>query len=264
MSSENTTSQMTIETMQTKLNNQKNFIDQLTSENEELFHQFNHLMIRNTKLLKRVDDLQNIIDDLHIRISELQLINSNMMQMNDNLRRRTDLAISGGTDLRNSGNPAYQASSQDMKYFTKMENVKDPADQFDLDALFDKWKSFPGQQASNAPNLRKQVLMLVHLYNNKFLRASELFNLSGVGGVTGARYVSTLKKFELINFTGARKKGHYEITSHGKEFIEAAPVKLDESIPQKESASESANRRGIQAKYPIPGPVRNSPNKDDL
>lgn len=252
---------MTIETMQVKLSNQKNFIDQLTNENEELFHQFNHLMVRNTKLLKRVDDLQNIIDDLHIRISELQLINNNMMQMNDNLRRRTDMAISQGSGSRKSVFPG--SDSNDMKYFTRLENVEDPADQFDLDALFEKWKNYPGQQASNAPNLRKQVLMLIHLYNNKQLRASELFTLSGVGGVTGARYVSTLKKVDLINFTGARKKGHYEITQKGKDFIEQAVPATESDLP-KETAAELANKRGIQARFPVPGPQRNSPNKDDL
>ncbi len=260
MTSENTSTQMTIETMQLKLSNQKNFIDQLTNENEELFHQFNHLMVRNTKLLKRVDDLQNIIDDLHIRISELQLINSNMMQMNDNLRRRTDMAISQGADPRSTGAPG--SYSSDMKYFSRMENVEDPADQFDLDALFEKWKNYPGQQASNAPNLRKQVLMLIHLYNNKQLRAAELFNMSGVGGVTGARYVSTLKKFGMINFTGARKKGHYIITAKGKEFVEQAVPPTESAVPR-ETAAELANKRGIQAKFPIPGPQKNSPRKEE-
>ena len=256
--------QMTIETMQIKLSNQKNFIDQLTAENEELFHQFNHLMVRNTKLLKRVDDLQNIIDDLHIRIEELQLINGNMMQMNDNLRHRTDMAIANGSATHQGGRGAASRYSSDMKYFNTIENVKNPADQFDLDSLFEKWKAFPGQQASNAPNLRKQVLMLVHLYNNKQLRASELFDLSGVGGVTGARYVSTLKKFELIHFTGARKKGHYEITAKGKEFIEVlAPTKSDVAS-EGGTAYDAANRRGIQAKYSIPGPAQMSPNLDDL
>ncbi len=255
---------MTIETMQTKLANQKNFIDQLTTENEELFHQFNHLMVRNTKLLKRVDDLQNIIDDLHIRIEELQLINSNMLQMNDTLRRRTDMAISGGSDPRNSGISSSNPYSQDMKYFTTLDKVKDPADQFDLDALYEKWRSYPGQQATNAPNLRKQVLMLVHLYNNKSLRASELFTLSGVGGVTGARYVSTLKKFNLIHFTGARKKGHYEITPKGKNFIENAVSPSEETIPQKESSLIAAARRGILEKQPISNPLSVLGLNDDL
>jgi predicted transcriptional regulator len=257
MSSEKQMPQMSIETMQTKLSNQKKFIDQLTTENEELFHQFNHLMIRNTKLLKRVDDLQNIIDDLHIRIEELQLINSNQMQMNDNLRRRTDMAISKGS-ARISGDPA------DMKYFSTIENIPDPADNFDLEALFEKWKNFPGQKATNAPNLRKQVLMLVHLYNNKQLRAAELFNLSGVGGVTGARFVSTLKKFDLIHYTGARKKFHYEITEKGKAFIESDDVESSAGTGERESAKELANKRGIQAKYQIPGPRQSSMNRDDL
>ncbi len=264
MASENNPQQMTIETMQTKLNNQKTFIDQLTAENEELFHQFNHLMVRNTKLLKRIDDLQNIVDDLHIRIEELQLINSNMLQMNDNLRNRTDQAIAHGSDPRNSGMHSSKTFPQDLKYFATIENVKDPADEFNLDILFEKWKNFPGQQGINAPNLRKQVLMLVNLYNNKQLRASELFNLSGVGGVTGARYVSTLKKFKLINYTGARKKGHYEITPEGKEFIELLPKESDSTETGKESAIEAAAKRGIQAKFPVQPPKKSNPGRDDL
>ncbi len=258
MNSENRTGEMTIENLNLKLNSQKKFIDQLTAENEELFHQFNHLMIRNTKLLKRVDDLQNIIDDLHIRIEELQIINSNMLRLNDTLRQRTDMAITG-----KSFSPEQKKEDRhDMKYFTRLENIKDPADAFDLDRLFDKWKNYPGQEASNSPNLRKQVLMLVHLYNNKQLRANELFQLTGVGGVTGARYVSSLKKFRLITYTGARKKGHYEIAPKGKELIESV-VSLREE-PKTMSAMESASGRGIQAKYPVPAPGERQLNKDDL
>ncbi|HNS12861.1 MAG TPA: hypothetical protein PKM97_09635 [Bacteroidia bacterium] len=264
MSSEKTPPQMTIETMQLKISNQKNFIDQLTEENEELFHQFNHLMIRNTKLLKRVDDLQNIIDDLHLRIEELQLINSNQLHLNDNLRRRTDYAIGKGSDAYAGRGQAYSAGSSGMKYFNTLETVSDPAYQFDLDQLFEKWRNYPGQEASNAPNLRKQVLMMLHLYNTKKLRAAELFNLSGVGGVTGARYVATLKKMGLITYTGARKKGHYEITEKGKAFIDSGDIESSGGTEEKESANEEANKRGIQAKYHIPGPRKSAMNRDDL
>ena len=45
-------------------------------------------------------------------------------------------------------------------------------------------------------------------------------NRTGIGGVTGARYVSVLKKYQLIEYTGARKKGHYKITSKGRVFID--------------------------------------------
>ena len=255
---------MTIETMQLKISNQKNFIDQLTEENEELFHQFNHLMIRNTKLLKRVDDLQNIIDDLHLRIEELQLINNNQLNLNDNLRRRTDLAIGRGSDVYGGRNVGSSQGAHDMKYFNTLQNIPDPADQFDLDELFERWKNYPGQEASNAPNLRKQVLMMLHLYNTKKLRAAELFNLSGVGGVTGARYVATLKKMGLITYTGARKKGHYEITAKGKEFVDQGANPGVAANENKESALDSANKRGIKAKYSVPGPVSKSTKQDDL
>src|SRR5882762_3126819 len=86
MSNESTALQLTIENLEKKIQNQGGLISQLTQENEELFHQFNHLMIRNNKLLKRIDDQQRIIDDLHIRIEELHLINGNMLRLNDRLR----------------------------------------------------------------------------------------------------------------------------------------------------------------------------------
>jgi predicted transcriptional regulator len=101
----------------------------------------------------------------------------------------------------------------------------------DLDDICSRWKSYPGQIAQNGPNIRKQVQMLVHLYNTPSLRAADLFHRTGIGGVTGARYVSVLKKFQMIEYTGARKKGHYRITSKGKSFI-------DKSILNKNTTDE--------------------------
>jgi predicted transcriptional regulator len=193
--------EMTIEMLKQKIEQQAQLIRELTNENELLFHQYNHLIIRNGKMLKRIDDLQSIINDLHVRIEELHLINGNMMSLNDNLRKKT--LASGPGDIR----PAAQPVDFNL-------NVED---------INRRWKEFPGQVSQNAPNLHKQMVMLMHLYMNSSMRADELFNKTGVGGVTGARYVSALKKFELIRFTGARKKGYYEITRRGKEFIEAAP-----------------------------------------
>jgi predicted transcriptional regulator len=193
--------EMNIETLQHKVTNQNKLIKELTVENEELYHQYNHLIIRNGKLLKRIDDLQRIIDDLHIRIEELQLINGNMMQINDRLRKNSDgiaVDFNGGT---------LQVSDRSN-------------DEFDMEDLHTRWKGYPGQIAQNGPNIRKQVQMLINLYNIPSLRASDLFNRTGIGGVTGARYVSVLKKFHLIEYTGARKKGHYKITSKGRNFIE--------------------------------------------
>jgi predicted transcriptional regulator len=199
--------EMNIESLKHKIDNQSRIIKELTKENEELYHQYNHLIIRNGKMLKRIDDFQKIIDDLHIRIEELQLINGNMMQLNDKLRKRR-------TYFLNDNNEKDDIKTDEL---TASERL---TDEFNLEELYGRWKEYPGQVALNAPNLRKQILMLVHLYKTSSLRASELFSLTGVGGVTGARYVSTLKKFGLIHFTGARKKGHYEITYKGKSFIE--------------------------------------------
>lgn len=253
MSSEHVDSQMTIENLQLKVENQQKLILQLTGENEELYHQYNHLMIRNGKMLKRVDDLQKIIDDLHIRIEELQLINGNMLQLNDRLRKRTDTAISTGNDPGNMRNEYLSPYNDSLKSHS---SVLDPSSQFDLDVLYDRWRAFPGQVALNAPNLRKQVLMMVHLYNNKSLRASELFNLTGVGGVTGARYVSALKKFGLIRFTGARKKGSYEITPSGVSFIESKePVKASSGSDSQPAFGISGSGISVKAEVKIPEPT---------
>ncbi len=206
---EDINSKMTIESLKLKIENQSKVIKELTNENEELYHQYNHLIIRNGKMLKRTDDYQKIIDDLHIRNEELQLINSNLMQLNDKLRKRSDNLFSS------------ENNKTDNSTLTSREiAAKKIEAEFDLDDLYERWKKYPGQVAHNGPNLRKQILMLVHLYSTTSLRAADLFANCGVGGVTGARYVSALKKFELIQYNGARKKGYYEITQKGMNFIE--------------------------------------------
>jgi len=203
--------EMTIENLKTKIESQSKLIKELTKENEELYHQYNHLIIRNGKMLKRIDDYQKIIDDLHIRNEELQLINGNMMQLNDKLRQRGAFSLSESNSILN---PKDNIEDNEIK-----EAIESSVN---LDSLFERWKNYPGQMAHNGPNLRKQVLMLVYLYKIPSLKAADLFSKSGVGGVTGARYVSILKKFELIKFMGARKKGQYEITRKGIDFIEGS------------------------------------------
>ena len=222
--------EMTIESLKQKIENQAKVIRELTNENEELYHQYNHLIIRNGKLLRRLDDYQKIIDDLHIRNEEFQLINSNVMQINDKLRNRKEYST-----VDNKNQPGDMIKSEENADPSGIES------QFNLDELYNRWKNFPGQVALNGPNLRKQVLMLVYLYTTNSLRAADLFNRSGVGGVTGARYVSALKKFELIKFSGARKKGQYEITKKGIQFMENSQPESSEpdSIP---AEKENINR----------------------
>jgi hypothetical protein len=201
---------MNIETLQLKLENLNQLNKQLTDENEQLYHQFNHLMIRNNKLLKRVDDQQKIIDDLHIRIEELQLINGNMMQLNDQIRQRGSAGIQPQNILPE---PVVSAVPQSGAFHFQTS--------FDLEQLYNRWKNYPGQTAQNAPNLRKQVLMLVHLYTAPSLCAADLFRLTSIGGGTGARYIAALKQAGLIRYIGARKKGAYEITEKGRRFLES-------------------------------------------
>jgi len=235
-----------------KIENQQKIINELTAENEQLFQQFNHLMVRNGKLLKRIDDMQQIIDSMHLRIEESQLINDNMLKINDNLRGQNDASspkiertgidkeFRGAIDnihrridelhLRNDvlqqrasilsgGNESFQMLKSDV---ARQSDV-------DLDRLFDCWKNYPGQNAKNAPNLRKQAQMLIHLFENKSLNAANLFQKTGVNGVTGARYVAVLKQFSLIEYKGARKKGEYYITQKGIDLIEKSREKNEVS-----------------------------------
>jgi predicted transcriptional regulator len=220
--------EMTIESLNKKIENQAKVVKGLTNENEELYHQYNHLIIRNGKMLKRIDDYQKIIDDLHIRIEELQLINGNMMQLNDKLRKRKDLSVSFDESNDLNSKSGHEAAIEKIEA------------EFNLDELYNSWKKYPGQVAQNGPNLRKQVLMLIHLYRTTSLCAADLFNRSGVGGVTGARYVGTLKKFGLIRFSGARKKGFYEITKMGVEFVEMSPSINDKYLKTNQKQNPSS------------------------
>ena len=209
MSTEHTSELMNVESLQMKVENQQTMIKQLSNENEELYHQFNHLMIRNNKLLKRIDDLQGIIDDLHIRIEELQLINGNILKLNDKFRLGNDHSFSANDALLRATNDS-EKINEEVRGKEEFENV------------LGHWKIYPEQDAKNEPNLRKQARMLLHLYKDKSLRAADLFAKTEVGGVTGARYVAALKKLGLITYKGARKKGQYEMTKRGIEFIESS------------------------------------------
>jgi predicted transcriptional regulator len=206
MSTENKNHEMNVESFQMKIENQQNIIRQLSNENEQLYHQFNHLMIRNNKLLKRINDLQEVIDDLHIRIEELQLINGNTLKLHDRSRQTNDRSSAGDDFLLSSAENTVKINDE-------------LAAKEEVDHVFSHWKNYPGQDAKNEPNLRKQAQMLVQLFRHKALRATDLFAKTGVGGVTGARYVATLKKSGLISYTGARKKGQYEMTQKGFDFI---------------------------------------------
>lgn len=232
-----------------KIENQQQVIDELTAENEQLFQQFNHLMVRNSKLLKRIDDMQQIIDSMHLRIEESQLINDNMLKINDNLRSNNDNAsirierMPADNELRGAidnlhrridelhlRNDVLQQRTNILSGGTeKLSLVKTEAQkQSDIHAerLFECWKKYPGQNAKNTPNLRKQSQMLFHLFENKSLNAATLFQMTGVNGVTGARYVAVLKEFKLIEYKGARKKGQYYITQKGIDLIEKSKEEI--------------------------------------
>lgn len=234
---------MDIEALKLKVENQQIVINELTSENEQLFQQFNHLMVRNGKLLKRIDDMQQIIDSMHLRIEESQLINDNMLKINDGLRFSNDTTIAskgkaviekditGAIDKLNRRIDELHLRNDLLHQRTSIlsggsevsglgKNDFENRSGIDAEKLYDFWKNYPGQNAKNAPNLRKQSLMLIQLFENKSLNAATLFQKTGVNGVTGARYVAVLKQFNLIEYKGARKKGQYFITPKGIALIE--------------------------------------------
>jgi predicted transcriptional regulator len=231
------------EALNVKIENQQKLIAELTDENEKLYQQFNHLMVRNSKLLKRIDDLQQIIDNMHLRVEELQLANENMFLLRGN---RTAEAISGDTksapspdfnqaldklnlriDELNLRNDILQKRANLFSQYSgelakpqEAEEINKP--KINQEVLFSAWKNYPGQNAKNTPNLRRQMEMLIHLYENEALNSHDLFNKTGVNGVTGPRYIFLLRKFDLIEYRGARKKGKYLITDKGRRLIECA------------------------------------------
>jgi predicted transcriptional regulator len=255
---------MEAEALNQKIENQQKLINELTSENEKLYQQFNHLMVRNGKLLKRIDDLQQIIDNMHLRVEELQLANENMLNLNDagkikiraassvsthpssefnqvldTINRRID-ELNLRNDILQQRANLFSTYSGEQQKPQQQEDINRP--KINYDALFLTWKNFPGQEAKNTPNLRRQMQMLVHLFENESLNSMELFAKTGVNGVTGPRYISVLKKFNLIEYTGARKNGRYVITDAGRSLIESTignpevPVESTPSLPSLDTA----------------------------
>jgi len=241
MQSENENQLMTIEKLQLKLEQQEKLVTELTSENERLFQQYNHLMVRNNKLLKRIDDMQQIIGDLHIRIEEMQLVNHNQLKLNDGVRNEPvseSKVVSGDLKIM-IDNLNHRIEELHLRkeivglkseiYSTRspQEEISNDTTGVDQEAVYERWKNYPGQDAKNGPNLKKQVLMLTLLNQYNKLSASELFQKAGINGVTGARYVASLKKFSLLEYRGARKKGHYFITEKGRDLLVNKPETID-------------------------------------
>jgi uncharacterized protein YoxC/predicted transcriptional regulator len=214
--------QMTIEKLQEELTRKESLIKELTAQNEHLYHQYNHLIVRNNKFLQRINDMQIVISELHQHIQDLQTANYKLLQGKSHLSQA-------------SANGASTLKSDDQE--------NSPA----FTALFERWKNFPGQQAHNAPNIRKQVLLLTHLNQYGALKASELFLKTGINGVTGARYVSTLKKFNLIEYKGARKKGHYHITEQGRRLVNGSLTDFPVSEPIHQNIEPIDNDPELQA-----------------
>jgi predicted transcriptional regulator len=176
----------------------------LQTENEHLYQQYNHLMIRNQKLMKRIDDQQLLNDKLQDRIESLE-------QVIDKLRLRND-----ANSIR-SMNFQYQNDNLKEEVIPNVVKLKSSVD---LKELITRWGSLAGEKVKNNPTKKRQMQILSLLYENQKMSGLRLFMTCGITGVSGARYISALKKFGLIEFSGFRKDGYYFITEKGKKLVE--------------------------------------------
>src|SRR5204862_4767852 len=106
--------------------------------------------------------------DLHIRIQELQLITNNQLKINDGLRKPEV----GSSKLEEQFSNLQSPTS----------NIQPPTSNVDMEKIFHRWKSYPGQQSKNTPNLRRQSEMLSLIYRHKSLSASVLFSKMEING----------------------------------------------------------------------------------
>lgn len=177
----------------------------LQAENEHLYQQYNHLMIRNQKLMKRIDDQQLLNDNLQERIAGLE-------QLIDRLRQRNDFSErSVNTQNQNTG------MNLNAQVTPSVAGVQSS---IDMKKLISRWSLLAGELVKNNPTKMRQMQILSLLYEQQKMQSMKLFIACDINGVSGARYISTLKQFGLIAFSGYRKNGFYFITDKGKELVE--------------------------------------------
>ncbi len=197
----------------------------LQTENEHLYQQYNHLMIRNQKLMKRIDDQQQLNDRLQGRIAALENIidkmrlasfTANSASYNQSFQK----SEAGGAN--DSLNPVVVPNVQGLQsnIHVRPESISST----DLTQLIARWGALAGDTVKNTPTKKRQMQILTLLYDHQKMSGLKLFMTCGITGVSGARYIHTLKQFGLIEFSGYRKGGHYLITEKGKKLVEGETV----------------------------------------
>jgi predicted transcriptional regulator len=186
----------------------------LQTENEHLYQQYNHLMIRNQKLMQRIDDQQSLNDRLQARIEELENVIDKMRQ---------NRAAIYSTAYISPPEPAASVGIDTLKP-SVVPIVPGLKSRIDLTPLIDRWGTLAGDAVKNTPTKLRQMQMLSLLYEHEKMSGLKLFMTCGITGVSGARYISALKHFGVIEFSGYRKGGYYFITDKGKKLVEGETI----------------------------------------
>jgi predicted transcriptional regulator len=182
----------------------------LQTENEYLNQQYNHLMIRNHKLMKRIDDQQMLNDKLQERIAGLEQLINTLRQRNDGMPISVKAQNQIDSSIRDNDNLNSQV----------VPSVLGLKSNSDVKQLVSRWSSLAGDSVKNTPTKTRQMQILTLLYERQKMSGMKLFIACGITGVSGARYISALKQFGLIEFSGFRKDGFYFITEKGKKLVE--------------------------------------------
>jgi predicted transcriptional regulator len=164
----------------------------LQTENEHLYQQYNHLMIRNQKLMKRIDDQQALNDKMQERIVVMEQIIDRLREGNKN-------------------------PSIDLKPLPEIASIQSS---INMKQLIERWTNLAGEKVKNKPTKTRQMQILALLFQHQQMSSIKLFQACNITGVSGARYIAALKQFGLIAFSGFRKGGFYYITDKGKKLIE--------------------------------------------
>lgn len=81
-------------------------------------------------------------------------------------------------------------------------------------------------ESFNKATYRAIVGILLCLYENDAATVSLLNEYIGGSRVTIVRHTGLLKKMNLLEYVGSRKKGHYELTEEGKELLNSVRAQI--------------------------------------
>ena len=116
---------------------------------------------------------------------------------------RIDESPSSQPGPQSSGNPPAK----------KEHNIK---------CLMSRLQTERGIKRRDEEALRKQIGILLYIYEHGSLSMVLLRSLWKLNEITSKRHAAALKKAGLITWKGSHKRGAYMITEKGKKFVEDA------------------------------------------